>query len=132
MVGIRIHGAADAVDHLQRVHGLTVDEALEVYVIEAVLCLQTLGHTLGNGLYDDNGSVEVGLLVHLPDDPVNECAEEVAFAKLYDSLRALCLGSGVGIQGLHKNTEIRILPRYGKPFREPNPSQQGLGRHWWV
>ena len=54
MVGIRIHGAADAVDHLKRVHGLTVDESLQVHVVEAVLCLQTLGHALGNGLNDDD------------------------------------------------------------------------------
>ena len=111
MVGIRIHGAADAVDHLQRVHGLTVDEPLQVHVVEAVLCLQTLGHALSNGLNDNDGGVEVGFLIHLPDYPIYESAEEVAFAKLYDALGTDGLGSCSAVKCLH-NLSFFSLFRY--------------------
>ena len=101
MVGIRIHGAADAVDHLKRVHGLTVDKPLQVHVVEAVLCLQTLGHALGNGLDDNDRGIEICFLIHLPNNPIYESAKEVALAKLYNALRALYLKSGGAVEFLH-------------------------------
>ena len=109
MVGIRIHGAADAVDHLKRVHGLTVDKPLQVHVVEAVLCLQTLGHALGNGLDDNDRGIEICFLIHLPDNPIYESAEEVAFAKLYDALWTDGLGSGCAVEFLHNLSLFRCF-----------------------
>ena len=108
MVGIRVDGAADTIDKFKRVHRLTIDEALQVDVVEAVLCLQALGHSLGNRLNNDNRGVEVRPLIHLPYYPVDESAKEVALAKLYDSLGTLRLLSCGAVEFLH----ILSLLRY--------------------
>ena len=112
MVGVGIHGAADAIDELQGVYGLAVNKALQIDVIEAVLGLQTVSHALCDGLYDDNGSVEIRALVHLPNNPINECAKEVAFAELYDALGALRLCGGICIKGLHDDFFVISTCRY--------------------
>ena len=101
MVSVGVHGAADAIDELQRVHGLAINEALQVDMIETVLSLQTVSHALCDGLDNDDRSIEIGALVHLPHNPIDECAKKVAFAKLYDALGALRLCGGTCIKGLH-------------------------------
>ena len=101
VVCVGVHCAADAIDELQRVHGLAVNEALQVDMIETVLRLQTICHALCDGLDDDDRSIEIGALVHLPHNPIDECAKKVAFAKLYDALGALRLSGGSFIKGLH-------------------------------
>ena len=47
-----------------------------------VAITQDLHHALLDGLHHDHTAVEVRLLVHVPDDPIHECAEEVALAEL--------------------------------------------------
>ena len=79
---IGVQTAADDVNTLQRVDGLAVLTSLQVYMIEAVLGIEPIGHTFLDGLYDNDASVEVGLLVHVPDDPVNERTEEITFTEL--------------------------------------------------
>ena len=81
-IGIGVDTAGDDVDEVDAVYGLSVLEALEVQMVEAVLLVEPLDHTLLDGLDYNHGAVEIGLLVGLPDYPLNECAEEVAFAKL--------------------------------------------------
>ncbi len=62
-------------------------------MIEAVLTFEELHYEcVGCALHYDYRRVEVGLVVHVLDNPVNECAEEVAFAKLYDSFGGDSLG----------------------------------------
>ena len=81
-----VKGAADDVDTLKAVYGLSVETALEVYMVEAVLTIEPVYHTSFYRLYDNNATVEVGLLIHVPNNPVNECAEEVSLTELNDFL----------------------------------------------
>ena len=90
---IGVQRTADDVDALQRVHGLAVLTTLQVHVIEAVLGIEPVHHTFFNRLYDDNATVEVSLLVHIPDNPIYECAEEVTFTELNHLFRHHALRS---------------------------------------
>ena len=89
---IGVEGAGDHIDTLQRVHGLAVEATLQVHVVEAVLSVEPLYHAFVNRLYHYNGAVEVGLGIHIPDNPIYKCAEEVAFAELDDTLGCHALG----------------------------------------
>ena len=82
ILAVWVQGAANHVDALQRIHGLAVLAALQVDVVQAVLAVEPFCHTALDRLYDNDRTVEVGLLVHVPDNPINERAEEVSFAKL--------------------------------------------------
>lgn len=64
-------------------------KTLQVQVIETVLLVEPVHKAFLYGLHNDYGCIEVGLLVGLPDYPVDECAEEVAFAELNDLFRVL-------------------------------------------
>ena len=87
--------AADDVDTLQGVHGFSVLTTLQVYVVQTVLTIQPFYHTLVDRLYDNNTTIEVGLLVHVPDNPINECTEEVTLTKLNDLFRHHALRSEI-------------------------------------
>ena len=71
------------------VHGLAVLETLEIQVIQAVLLVEPADHALLDGLDHDDGAVEIGFLVGLPYDPLDERAEEVALTELDDLLGVL-------------------------------------------
>jgi hypothetical protein len=45
-----------------------------------------------NGAHDHDARIQVGMLVEQVDLPVNECAQEVAFTKLDDTVRVLRAG----------------------------------------
>jgi len=64
-------------------------------VVQAVLTIQPLGHTFVNRLYDNNATIEVGLLVHVPNNPINESTEEVTLTKLNHLFRHNALWSEV-------------------------------------
>ena len=98
---IGVQGAADAVYARQGVHSLAVQASLQIDVIEAVLAVEPFYHTLLDGLHDYDTAVEVGLLVHVVDDPVYKRAEEVTFAKLDDSFGCCALGSRQLVQCFH-------------------------------
>ena len=62
-------------------------------MIETVLGIEPVNHTFLNRLYNDYRTIEVCLLVHVPDNPIYECAEEVTFTELnhlfrHDALRS--------------------------------------------
>ena len=98
---VGVEGAADAVDACQRVDGLAVQTALQVDVVEAVLSVEPLGHAVLDGLYDYDAAVEVGILVHVVDNPVYKGAEEVALTELDDSLGCDGLGCRQFVQCFH-------------------------------
>ena len=81
---IRAQAAADDVDQIDAVHGLAVLQSLEIQVIQAVLLVEPADHALLDGLDHDDGAVEIGFLVGLPDNPLDERAEEVALTELDD------------------------------------------------
>ena len=56
-------------------------------MIQAVLCIEPVNHTTLDGLYYNNATVEVGLLVHVPDNPINKSTEEIALTKLNNLFR---------------------------------------------
>ena len=87
MLGIGVQRTTDDVDALQCVHGLTILTPLQVHVVQTVLTIEHVCHTLLDGLYDDDTSVEVSLLVHIPDNPIDEGPEEVSFSELNHLLR---------------------------------------------
>ena len=62
-------------------------------MVETVLCVEPVNHTFLDGLHNDNRTVEVSLLVHVPDNPIYECAEEVAFSELNNLFRHYALWS---------------------------------------
>lgn len=69
-------------------------------MIEAVLAVEPVDHAAVDRLDDDNAGIEVGLLVHVVDDPVNECTEEITLTKLNDSFWHDALRSGALVQRL--------------------------------
>ena len=67
-------------------------------MVEAVLAVEPVHHAMGNGLHDDHARVEVGLLVHVENDPVDKRAKEIAFAKLDDAFGHRTFGGGAAVQ----------------------------------
>ena len=61
-------------------------------MVEAVLAVEPVYHASLDRLHYNHAGVEVSLLIHVVDDPVDEAAEEVSFAKLDDSLRRMAFG----------------------------------------
>ena len=92
---VGVQCAADDVDTLEGVDGLAVLTTLQVDVIQTVLTVQPVDHAAVDGLYDNNRTVEVGLLVHVPDNPINECTKEVSLTKLNHLFRHHALRSKV-------------------------------------
>ena len=90
VLGVRIESSADDVNHRQAVDSLAFFKSLQVNMIEVILSVEHVNHSSVDWLNDNDAAVEVCLLVHVPDYPVNECAEEVAFSELDDSLGTNC------------------------------------------
>ena len=88
---IWIQATADDVDALQCIDSLAVLLTLEIDVIKTVLTIEPVYHTLSQWLHYDNRTVEVGLLIHVPYNPIYECTEKVTFTKLDDFLRRYAL-----------------------------------------
>ena len=86
VLGVRVQRTRDNINTLQTVHCLTVQTALQINVIQAVLTVEPLYHTFLDRLNNSYRTVEIGLCVHVPNNPVHECAEEVTFTKLNDLL----------------------------------------------
>ena len=105
-LGVGVEGSADDINALESVDGLSVETSLEVDVVEAILAVEPIDHTALDGLYDDDAGVEVGALVHVADDPINEATEEVAFAKLDDAFGCVALGSRARIKRFHGSFEF--------------------------
>ena len=93
ILGIGIQRTADHVDTLKGVHGLAVLTTLQVHMVQTILGIEPVNHTSFNRLYNDNGAVEVGLLVHVPDNPIYKCTEEVTFTELNHLFRHHALRS---------------------------------------
>jgi hypothetical protein len=64
-------------------------------VVKTILTIEPVDHTSIEWLYNNYRTIEVGLLVHVPDDPINECTEKIALAKLNDFLGHNALRSEV-------------------------------------
>ena len=84
MLSIGIQGTTDHVDTLQRVHGLAVLTSLQVHVVQTVLGVEAVHHTFLYRLHHNDRAVEVGFLIHIPDDPIHESPKEIAFSELND------------------------------------------------
>ena len=98
---VGVQCAAYHVYALYRVHGLTVLAALQVDVVQAVLPVQHVHHTLLDGLHHHHRAVEVSLLVHVPDNPIHKCAQEVTLAELYHLFRHHALRSELFVKWFH-------------------------------
>jgi hypothetical protein len=90
---VRIQCATNHVDTLQGVYGLTVLAALQVYVVKAILGVEPVYHTSFDRLYDYYATVKIGLLVHIPDNPIYECTEEITLTELNHLFRHHALWS---------------------------------------
>ena len=90
---IGIQCAADAVDTREAVYRFTVQTALQVDMVKAVLAVQPFRHSFFDRLNHYNTAVEVGLLVHVVNNPVYKCTKEVTFTELDDSFGSNGLGS---------------------------------------
>ena len=86
-IPVRIYAPVDYIYHFDGVDGLALVYSLEVEVIQTVLGIDHVHHSLVDRLHEDHASVEVCLLVGLPYYPVHECPEEIAFPELDDFLR---------------------------------------------
>lgn len=94
VLGVGVEGTADDVDTLEKIDGLASLTSLEVDMIETILRVEAFGRATRSGGDDDDGGVEGGLLVHVPDDPVDKATKEVAFAELDDFFGCYTFGSG--------------------------------------
>ena len=70
---VRVDGTADNIDTLKAIYSLAIETTLKVYVIEAVLTIEPIYHTALNRLNYYYRTIEVGLLVHVPYNPVYKC-----------------------------------------------------------
>ena len=62
-------------------------------MIKVILGIQHVNHTFIDGLDYYHIAVEIGLLIHVINNPIHKCAKEITFAKLDNAFRALCFGS---------------------------------------
>ena len=95
---VGVEGTADDINACECVYRLTVLPALQVDMVEAVLSVKPVYHAAFDGLHHDHGTVEVGLLVHVVDDPIYKGTEKVSLAKLDDAFRHDTLGGGALVQ----------------------------------
>jgi hypothetical protein len=93
VLSIGVQRTADNIDTLESIYRLTVLTPLKVYVIETILGIEPVNHTLFDRLYNDYRTIEVCLLVHVPDNPIYECAEEVTLTELNNLFRHNALRS---------------------------------------
>ena len=101
-LSIGVQSAGNHVNQVHAVHRLSVLEPLKIQVIEAVLFVEPFHHALLDGLNHHHGAVEVRLLVGFPDNPLDECAKEVALAKLNHLFGVLlCLRCRRSIKSFH-------------------------------
>ena len=98
ILAVRIEGATDAVDACERVHFLAIQTTLQIDVVESVLTVEPIHHAAFDGLNHHHAAVEVGLLIHVVDNPVNKTAKEITLAKLDDSFRCMALRSRASVQ----------------------------------
>ena len=98
ILGVGVQRTRDDIDTLEAVNSLTVQTALQVDMIQAVLTVEPLHHSFVNRLNDSHRTVEVRLCVHVPHNPVHESAEEVTFTKLDNSLGSYALRRGPLVQ----------------------------------
>ena len=61
-------------------------------MIQAVLTVEPVYHAFFDRLNDNYRAVEVCLLVHVVNNPINKRTEEVSFTKLNDFFRHYALG----------------------------------------
>ena len=78
-------------------------------MVEAVLAVEPVNHTALDGLNHNHRTVEVGLLVHVPYNPVNESTEEVTLTKLNDFLWHHALRSRALVQSLQFLHDLFIV-----------------------
>ena len=60
-------------------------------MVEAVLTIEPLNHSFVNRLDYNDRAVEIGLSIHVPNNPVNKSAQEITLAKLDNLLRCSAL-----------------------------------------
>ena len=94
-LGVRVEAAGDNVDQVHAVYRLAVQQALQIQVIQAVLLVEPFNHALFDRLHNHHGTVEIGLLVSFPDNPLDKGPEEVAFSEL-DNFFGVSLRLGGG------------------------------------
>ena len=91
ILGIRVQRTTDDINHSQTVDSLSFIQSLQIYMIQTILRIQHVNHTFFNRLYDNDTTVKICLLVHIVDNPIHKCTQEVTFTKLNDSFRTDCL-----------------------------------------
>ena len=99
MLCVGVEGTADGINTCQRVDWLTIFFSLQIQVIEAILSVEPVNHAVFNRLNYNDRSVEVCLLIHVEDNPVNKGTEKITFSKLDDSLRHSAFGGCTLVQG---------------------------------
>ena len=86
VLSIWVQRTADHINALKCVDSLTVLTSLQIDVIQAVLTVEPIHHTTLDRLNYNNRTIEVGLLIHVPNNPVNERTQEIALTKLDNPL----------------------------------------------
>ena len=112
---VRIQGTADDINHRQTVHGLSLFQSLQVDMIQAILGVQLVNHSLLNGLYHYYTVIEIGFFVHVVNNPVHERTEEIPLSKLDDSFRTDRLSGGLFVQCFHTISLITKM-LFCRPF----------------
>ena len=98
ILAVWIKGTTDAVNASEGIHLFTIQSSLQIDVIEAILTIEPIHHTLLDRLHNHYRRVEVCLLIHVIDNPVHKTAKEVSLAKLDNSLRCMALRSRASVQ----------------------------------
>ena len=98
ILAIRIECTANAVDASERIHLLSVQATLQIDMVEAILTIEPIHHTVFDRLNHYHAGVEVSLLIHVVNNPVHKTTEEIALSKLDDSLRCMALRSRASVQ----------------------------------
>ena len=104
MKNLKFGTAVDHIDHLDGIHSLSLVNTLKVYMIKTVLSIKHIHHTLNDRLYYYHASIEVCLLVGVPDYPIYKCSKEVTLTELNHFSRILVNLCGLSVKLLHINT----------------------------
>ena len=76
-------------------------DTLKVHMIKTILSIDHVDHTSFDRLHQHYSGIEICLLVCIPDDPVNECSEEITFSELDYLCRILCSLGCLSVEIFH-------------------------------
>ena len=78
-------------------------------MVQAILCVQHVDHSPVDRLDHHNAAVKIHFFIHLLDNPIHECPEEIAFAELDNPFRIQHFAGSFFIQFFHLTIHLKSV-----------------------